>query len=55
MKPYPKYLDFYDLGAVKCYTLGLHPENKFRYQDRAAFTKRFFDGGLHGFCMFDRQ
>ena len=53
-KPYPKYLDFYDLGAVKCYTLDLHPENKFRYQDRAAFTRRFFDGGLHGFCMFDR-
>jgi hypothetical protein len=53
-KPYPKYLDFYDLGAVKCYTLDLHYENKFRYQDRAEFTKRFFDGGLHGFCMFHR-
>ena len=53
-KPYPKFLDFYDLGAVKCYTLDLHYENKFRYQDRAAFVKRFFPGGLHGFCMFDR-
>ncbi len=55
VKPYPKYLDFYDLGAIKCYTLGLGPVNKYRYQDRAAFTKRFFDGGLHGFCMFDRS
>ena len=55
VKPYPKCLDFYDLGAVKCYTLDLHYENKFRYRDRAAFTKRFFDGGLHGFCMFDRH
>jgi hypothetical protein len=54
-QPYPKYLDFYDLKAVKCYTLGLNPENKFRYQDRAAFTSRFFDGGLHGFGMFTRS
>ncbi len=55
VKPYPKYLDFYDLGAVKCDTLGLHYENKCRYQDRAAFTNKFFDGGLHGFGMFDRE
>jgi len=55
VKPYPKYFDFYDLGAVKCYTLDLHPENKFRARDRAAFTKQFFAGGLHGFCMFDRS
>jgi len=55
LKPYPKCLDFYDLGAVKCYTLDLHPENKFRYQQRSQFTKQFFDGVLHVFCMFDRS
>jgi hypothetical protein len=52
VKPYPKYLDCYDLGALTCYTLGLHPENKFRYQDRAAFTKQFFPGGLSGQMAF---
>ncbi len=55
VKPYPKHLDFYDLGAVKCDTLGLHYENRCRYQERAAFTKQFFDGGLHGFGMFTRS
>jgi hypothetical protein len=54
-QPYPNYLDFYDLKAVKCYTLGLNPENKYRYRQRAAFTSRFFEGGLHGFGMFNRS
>ena len=52
VKPYPKYLDCYDLGAVSCYTLGLEWENKFRYQERAAFTKQFFPGGLSGQMNF---
>jgi hypothetical protein len=55
VKPYPKYLDFYDLRASKCYTVGLHPENKYRYRERAAFINQFFDGGLHGFCQFNRS
>jgi hypothetical protein len=54
-KAYPPYLDFYDLGAVKCCTLGLHPENKFRYQERSAFVKKFFPGGFYGcFAFFQR-
>jgi hypothetical protein len=43
---YPRYLDFFDLRAVHCFTLGLHSENRFRYQERAAFTEKFFPGGL---------
>ena len=43
--PYPRYLDYYDLRAVSCGTLGLHPENKFRYQERTAFTQQFVPGG----------
>ena len=53
-KPYPKCLDFYDLRAVKCDTLGLHPENNTAIGSAAAFTSRFFAGGLHGFGMFNR-
>ncbi|HEY3417570.1 MAG TPA: hypothetical protein VGM23_11865, partial [Armatimonadota bacterium] len=44
-KPYPMYLDYYDLRAIKCGTLGLHPENKYRYGERSAFMKKFFVGG----------
>lgn len=55
-KPYPSYLDYYDLDAVKCCTLGMHPENKFRYMERSAFMKEFFKGGYFngGACFFGR-
>ena len=45
-KPYPMYLDLYDLRAVNCGTLGLNPENRYRYKERAAFVDQFFPGGL---------
>ncbi len=45
-KPYPKYLDCYDLRAVNCYTMGVHPENKYRYKERSEFITKFFKGGM---------
>ena len=45
-KPYPKYLDFFDLRSAKAYTMGLHPENHYRYQERSDFVKKFFPGGM---------
>jgi hypothetical protein len=54
-KPYPKYLDAYDLEALSCYTLGLHPENRYRYADRAAFVKQFFTGGYAGQMAFFQE
>ena len=50
VKPYPPYLDFYDLGAVHCGTLGLCDVNRFRYAERDAFVKQFFPGGFYG-CL----
>ncbi|HEY3416744.1 MAG TPA: beta galactosidase jelly roll domain-containing protein, partial [Armatimonadota bacterium] len=56
VKPYPLYLDYYDLRAMKCGTMGLHPENKYRYPERIAFTQQFFPGGYFNgdFAFFGR-
>ncbi len=46
VRPYPMYLDWYDLKSVKCGSYGLHPMNKFRYKEGSAFIKKFCDGGV---------
>lgn len=45
-KPYPMYLDFYDLRAFKVGTLGLGQENQYANGLRMDFVNQFIPGGM---------
>lgn len=51
-KPYPMYLDFFDLRAWKSATPGLYYGNKMDNEKRMQFANEFCNGGLMGWTQF---